>query len=523
METGAWTLRGRRVVTPSGSRPADVAIREGRVVGVAPHEAPETEGVVLDVGDRVVLPGLVDLRPDFGGGAGPIAPGVTTRFDPGGDFGVVAFDDRAFLAGVAALAGRARVDCGFLGVLGPENAHRLEPLLDAGVFGIKARLGPSEGRGFPVVVENHLRAAMATLARAGRPLVARVDRVVRAPGFLGGHYLAADASAVTGAVRLLIGLCRELGCRVHLAGLAAAEALPLIARARDEGLPFTVGVAAGDLVPGDAPPADLEGRERLWEGLRSGVIEAISSDEGPGGTAHWLGAWSEARRRGFTPDDLARWLSLRPAELIGLAGRKGAITPGCDADLAVFAAGAARVDATFLRGVDVSRAGRSPGPFRGEVLFRTEETVPIGGGLDRLNGLAEPAAIEAFRACCGSTRWAWRMAALRPFATEAALLEAADRVWASLGRADRLEAYAARSRPADPEAPAATRAALAEGYRAYEAKFGHAFAVEPAAPIDDDALDALWRRLAHPPDVEHRFAADEQARITRQALRRLLS
>lgn len=46
--------------------------------------------------------------------------------------------------------------------------------------------------------------------------------------------------------------------------------------------------------------------------------------------------WTEARRRGHSPDDVARWMSTGPAALAGL-DRKGAIEAGRDADFAVFA------------------------------------------------------------------------------------------------------------------------------------------------------------------------------------------
>ena len=46
--------------------------------------------------------------------------------------------------------------------------------------------------------------------------------------------------------------------------------------------------------------------------------------------------WTEARRRGFTLDDLARWMAREPARLVGLSARKGEIAPGRDADLVVF-------------------------------------------------------------------------------------------------------------------------------------------------------------------------------------------
>jgi allantoinase len=46
--------------------------------------------------------------------------------------------------------------------------------------------------------------------------------------------------------------------------------------------------------------------------------------------------WTQARRRGFSLDDVARWMAARPAQIAGVAG-KGAIAPGLDADLTAFA------------------------------------------------------------------------------------------------------------------------------------------------------------------------------------------
>jgi allantoinase len=60
--------------------------------------------------------------------------------------------------------------------------------------------------------------------------------------------------------------------------------------------------------------------------------------------------WTEARRRGASLEDLARWMSAGPAELCGLGDRIGRIAGGCDADLVAFDPDAAWViDAARLR------------------------------------------------------------------------------------------------------------------------------------------------------------------------------
>jgi allantoinase len=103
-----------------------------------------------------------------------------------------------------------------------------------------------------------------------------------------------------------------------------------------------------------APPIRAaSNRERIWEGLRDGTIDIIVSDHSPCPAemkyrvtgdffAAWGGiaslqlslsvVWTEASSRGFGPADIARWMCSGPSKLAGLAGRKGAIVSGFDAD-----------------------------------------------------------------------------------------------------------------------------------------------------------------------------------------------
>jgi allantoinase len=106
-----------------------------------------------------------------------------------------------------------------------------------------------------------------------------------------------------------------------------------------------------------APPIREEAnREALWQALADGVLEMIASDHSPctpalkamsegnfatawGGVAGLQLAlpvvWTQARARGHGLSQVARWMAERPAKLAGLAGRKGSIAAGRDADLVV--------------------------------------------------------------------------------------------------------------------------------------------------------------------------------------------
>lgn len=163
--------------------------------------------------------------------------------------------------------------------------------------------------------------------------------------------------------------------------------------------------------------------------------------------------------------------------------------------------------------------------------------------LDELNRLDEAAATTALLRCCGSTQWARAMAAARPFASSDALMASADEVASSLQRPDWLEAFAAHPKVGSSRssgshaletawstaeqagvagASADLLARLAEANREYEARFGYIFIVCATGKSADEMLRLLGQRLDNYPDTEWRVAAEEQRKITRLRLAKLV-
>jgi OHCU decarboxylase len=129
------------------------------------------------------------------------------------------------------------------------------------------------------------------------------------------------------------------------------------------------------------------------------------------------------------------------------------------------------------------------------------------------------------------------MAAARPFASDGSVETAADTIWQSLDRADWLEAFAAHPKiGADraggawsdaeqagvADAAEATRRRLDEANRAYDTRFGYIFIVCATGKTADEMLSLLEARLRHDADEELLIAAEEQRKITRLRLRKLL-
>ncbi len=146
--------------------------------------------------------------------------------------------------------------------------------------------------------------------------------------------------------------------------------------------------------------------------------------------------------------------------------------------------------------------------------------------------------------CCGSRRWIERMVAARPFGDRDTLLRRADEIWWALEPSDWHEAFAHHPRIGERDAKvsqesrakawsageqrgiaaarADVRAAIADGNREYERRFGHIYLVSAAGKTADELLALLQSRLANDPASELRVAAGEQATITRLRLLKLL-
>jgi allantoinase len=393
--TARQGLRSRRVVTPDGVGPATVWMRGGRIEAV--DDDPRG---AADLGDLVIAPGLVDChvhvnepgRTEWEGFAtatrAAAAGGVTSLVDMPLNCLPVTTTRAALETKLAAAAGQLFVDVGFWGGVVPGNAGELPGLAAAGALGCKAFLVHSGIDDFPNATEGDLRAAMPVLRRLGLPLLAHAELDLGpapAPGDpdpRAGDPRAGDPRAYAGylasrprswedaAIRLLVALCRETGCPVHIVHLSSASSLETLRRARGDGLPITVETCphylcleAEEIPPGAtqfkcAPPIrERENRERLWQALGEGIIDFVITDHSPcapqlklpergdfhdawGGIASLqLGlpaVWGEARRRGAGLRDLAAWMSERPAAFAGLGGRKGRLAPGHDADLVVW-------------------------------------------------------------------------------------------------------------------------------------------------------------------------------------------
>lgn len=390
-------VRGHRVGLPDvGLAPASIHIKNELIIAVAAFDdVPAGARLEEAARDTVVFPGLVDThvhinepgRTAWEGFAtatrAAAAGGVTTLIDMPLNSIPPTTTHAGWMAKTAVAKGQCFVDVGFWGGVVPGNTGELTGLMEDGVVGFKCFLIHSGVDEFPNVTEADLRAALPELTRLDAMLIVHAEvpgpiehacalvnqssSVNKAAAEYKTFLDSRPRAAENEAVELIIRLSREFGTRVHIVHHSSADALPSLRAARAAGVKLTAETcphylyfAAEDIPAGATefkccPPIRERGnRELLWEALKDGTIDLIVSDHSPctedlklKQTGNFLEAWggiaslqlrlpviwTAARRREFSFEHLLRWLCSAPAQQVGLAGRKGAIAVGRDADL----------------------------------------------------------------------------------------------------------------------------------------------------------------------------------------------
>jgi len=169
--------------------------------------------------------------------------------------------------------------------------------------------------------------------------------------------------------------------------------------------------------------------------------------------------------------------------------------------------------------------------------------------LHELNTLSRHQLIAELNKCCSSAAWINRMLPFFPADDLVELLEDAEEQWFKCSEEDWKEAFAhhlkigdidslkkkfaSGSHPVDigwaadeqsgiDDASQQTLEALAEANKKYEDKFGYIFIVCATGKSAEEMLGILQSRLSNDPKEEIEIAADEQNKITKLRLEKLL-
>lgn len=405
-------LTSSRVVTPEGVGRKYIAIKDSKIFKIS--EAP-IEGDLIDKGDLVIMPGLVDThvhvnepgRTDWEGfetaTRACAAGGITTVVDMPLNCLPVTTTKEALEIKLKEVSGKLYVDTGFWGGVVPESIDKLDELLKSGVLGVKSFLIHSGIDEFPEMKEADLEKAMPILSKHQVPYLIHAE-VDDGSGNqkITEKYESFEKSRPNSwednAISLMIKLCKKHFTKTHIVHLASGSALSMIEEAKKEGLPFTVEtcphylsfkseeIPDGKTLYKCCPPIrDGENRESLWQGIKDGLIDFIVSDHSPctanlklieegdfekawGGIASLQFSlsivWTEAVSRGFSVSQISKLMSEKTAEFIGLSGIKGALKEGCDADFVIW-----DPDEEFTLNRDKIQFKNKVTPYEGKNLF----------------------------------------------------------------------------------------------------------------------------------------------------------
>ena len=385
MSKAPFAIFSHNIITPQGSTSGYLIVEAGLIKEIAANK-PDMQ--IIEAADQVVMPGVIDPhvhinepgRTDWEGFTtatqAAAAGGVTTLVDMPLNSTPVTTSKDHLQEKIKAAEGKMHVNVGFWGGLVPGSQQHLADLLRSGVLGIKVFLCPSGISDFPEVAEHDLRLALPLLSEKQLPLLvhAELTSPVHIPSGLPATeyetYLKTRPPAwELDAINLMIGLCKEFQTPVHIVHLAAAEALPLLASAKNEA-PITVETCphylclASEDIPSAqtqfkcAPPIrSRENNQLLWEGLMSETIDFIASDHSPAPAPMkcleegdflkaWGGIssiqfslpliWTLGMSRNLSLQLLSQWLCAIPAKFLGLDHCKGHIAPGYHADLVIW-------------------------------------------------------------------------------------------------------------------------------------------------------------------------------------------
>jgi allantoinase len=346
--------------------------------------------MLMDAGSFVVMPGLVDnhVHVNEPGNTewegfesatqAAAAGGVTTIVDMPLNSIPVTTDVEALKAKIESMQNKLWVDVALLGGVVPGNENQLAEMIKWGVVGFKCFMIHSGLDAFPYVQEKDIRKAMEVFQKHDSLLMfhAEIDcgaypsNSLKDPKKYSTFLKSRPKKFENEAIDLVIKLCREYKVRCHIVHLSSSEAIDLIEQAKQEGLPLTAETtfhylhfAAEDIPDGNplykcCPPIrERENREKLWQAVEKGIITQIVSDHSPcpphmkkletgdlmnawgGISSLGLGLpiiWTQARARGYTINQLVKWMSSQTAQLVELSHSKGSIEVGKDADIVIW-------------------------------------------------------------------------------------------------------------------------------------------------------------------------------------------
>ena len=390
-------VRGGNVVTPDGTKVADIGISGERITAIGNNL--DSDGAkIIDATGHHVIPGVLDVHvhlelPFMGavsaddyrtGTRAGARGGVTTLIDFAIPYAGDSLSDAAD-KWMERAQGKAMIDYTFHICITRWNEHKdqIKGMVDRGFTTFKEfMIYESEGwqsddRALFGTLEKMKEYGTMLLVHAESSRVldelierhhtpelmkkygARLHRMTR-PNFIEAE-----------AIQRVVTWSEVTGGQLYIVHMSTAEGTDIVRNAQQRGVPVLAETCAQYLVLDDTvfdredghlfaccpqlkKPADSA---RLWQGLKDGEVSVVSTDTCTftrEQKAMWNGDWTKipmgmpgletllpltythgVLKNRLTLEEMCMKLSTNPAKIMGLYPRKGAIEVGADADIAV--------------------------------------------------------------------------------------------------------------------------------------------------------------------------------------------
>jgi allantoinase len=392
------TITGGEIVTEHGHLHADVGIDQGHIVALAAPGTLPSATETLDASGMLVLPGAVDIhfhartpaypeRGDFytetqAAAAGGVTTVLEMPISKPGCATPQVFRNRRRL-----IEEQAIIDVGLYGAPGTLNRDDVLGMVEEGAIAFKIFLHrPVLGRedefvGICLTEDEELYQTLALVKQTGRRIVVHCESDsmleaglsrIQAEGRtdLQAHMDSRPPVVEAAAVAKLLTLAEDLRTPVHVAHVSSAHAVNVIRRFQHDGVDVSAETCPhylffteedylrlGPYAKFNPPIRSRADQQALWAGLADGTLSVVTSDHGPyqveekerGRGATWLAPsggpgvqtllpmmMTAALKGRLSVGQVVRLVSSEPARLFGLAGRKGTVEPGADADICVY-------------------------------------------------------------------------------------------------------------------------------------------------------------------------------------------
>ena len=423
-KTTELSVRNGLVFTEEGFREVTIKIIDEKIVSLVESEAGpllETSENIIDASGCLVVPGFIDAHVHFNdpgrtdwegietGSRAAAMGGTTTIFDMPLNCSPSTINSQNLINKREYLTSLSYIDYALWGGMTGTNLNNPQELaqMSAGVIGWKSFMSESGIDDFQFLSPNDLKQAMQAAKEHEKTLalhaewerdIARLTAFNKQQQWLNERsaYLASrPISAEEKAVSYALELAAKYGTALHFVHISSPKVIGLIEQAKKSGVNVTVETCPHYLIFDEddflregailkcAPPLrPREEVEGLWDCLANGMIDTIGSDHSPclysmkatdsiwdawggiqGVQFTWLAMVDEALKRGVPLKQIFPLGTSNVADRFGIAGRKGRISPGLDADLVLIC-----LDETTVAKKDSFGFRNAYSPYEGRVF-----------------------------------------------------------------------------------------------------------------------------------------------------------